>query len=91
MLWSISSSSSNSKCKNIIRNSFISLYALSRDLQLPPLAAICAAQQLKCFFKWKFSNCIIRDLIRFIPPMSHYLWTKESKSLQEKIEKSKEF
>ena len=40
MLWSISSSSNNSKCKNIIRNSFISLYALSRDLQLPPLAAI---------------------------------------------------
>jgi len=39
MLWSISSSSSNSKCKDIIGNSFISLYALSRDLQLPPLAA----------------------------------------------------
>jgi len=82
MLWSISSSSNNSKCKDIIRNSFISLYALSRDLQLPPLAAICAAQQLKCFFKWKSSNCIIRDLIRFIPPMSHYSWTKESKSLK---------
>ncbi len=89
MLWSISSSSYNSKCKDIIRNSFISLYALSRDLQLPPLAAICAAQQLKCFFKWKSSNCIIRDLIRFIPPMSHYSWTKESKSLKKKLKSLK--
>ena len=75
--------------KDIIRNSFISLYALSRDLQLPPLAAICAVQQLKCFLKWKSSNCIIRDLIRFIPPMSHYSWTKESKSLKKKLKSLK--
>jgi len=89
MLWSISSSSKNSKCKDIIINSFISLYALSRDLQLPPLAAICDAQQLKCFVKWKYSNCIIKDLIRFIPPMSHYSWTKESKSLKKKLKSLK--
>jgi len=38
-------------------------------------------QQLKCFIKWKSSNCIIKDLINFIPPMSHYSWTKESKTL----------
>jgi len=73
MLWSISSSSTNSKCKDII-----SMYALSRDLQLPPLAAICSAQQLKYFLKWRSSNCIIRDLIKYIPPMFHYSWAKES-------------
>ena len=89
MLWSISFYSNNSKCIDIIRNSFISLYALSRVLQLPLLAAICAAQQLKCFFKWKSSKCIIRDLIRFIPPMSHYSWTKESKSLKKKLKSQK--
>jgi len=34
---------------------------------------------------WKSSNCIIKSLIKFIPPMSHYSWTKESKSLNKKL------
>ena len=29
----------------------MSLYTLSRDLKIPPLAGICAAQQIKCFIK----------------------------------------
>ena len=53
MLWSINSTSknSNSKSKDIIKNSFISMYVISCDLQHPPLAAICAAQPLKYFMK----------------------------------------
>ncbi|OUM62685.1 hypothetical protein PIROE2DRAFT_10944 [Piromyces sp. E2] len=52
---------------------------------IPPLAGICATQQIKCFIKWRNSNCIIGDLVRDIPTMSsHSLyssWIKESKSL----------
>ncbi|OUM61913.1 hypothetical protein PIROE2DRAFT_11925 [Piromyces sp. E2] len=62
--------------------SYISLYALSRDLKIPPLAGICATQQIKCFIKRRNSNGIIRDLVRDIPTMSHYSWIKESKSFQ---------
>ncbi len=89
ILWCIGSSSKdkNNKPKDKVNNSYISLYALTRDLQIPPLAATCAAQQIKCFKKWKSSNCIIKDLIKFIPPMSHYSWTKESKSLSKKLVK----
>ena len=70
---------------NFDRNSYISLYALSRDLFFPPLAGVCAAQQVKCFIKWKKSNCIIKDLINHIPTMSHYSWAKESRSLRKKL------
>jgi len=63
------------------------MYALTRDLRIPPLAAIYAAQLVKCFKKWKSSNCIIKSLIKFIPPMFHYSWTKESKSLNKKLVK----
>jgi len=89
MLWCIGSSSkdNNSKHKDKVKNSYISMYALTRDLRIPPLAAICAAQQVKCYKKWKSSNCIIKSLIKFIPPMSHYSWTKESKSLNKKLTK----
>jgi len=62
------------------------MYALSRNLQIPLLVTICAAQQHKCFMKWRSSNCIIRDLIRFIPSMLHYSWTKVSKLLKKKNE-----
>ncbi|OUM56917.1 hypothetical protein PIROE2DRAFT_18265 [Piromyces sp. E2] len=73
ILWCINSfsgkgNSSNKKNKAFHeRNSYISLYALSRDLIIPPLAGICATQQIKCFIKWRNSNCIIRDLVRDIP------------------------
>ncbi|OUM65571.1 hypothetical protein PIROE2DRAFT_7413 [Piromyces sp. E2] len=73
ILWCINSfrgkgNSSNKKNKAFHEsNSYISLYALSRDLIIPPLAGICATQQIKCFIKWRNSNCIIRDLVRDIP------------------------
>ena len=91
LYWCINSYSSRSKCSNdsskvkYEKNPYISLYALSRDLKIAPLAGVCAAQQVKCFVKWRKSNCIIKDLIRSIPPMSHYSWTKESRSLQKKL------
>ena len=89
MLWCIGSFSKdkNKKPNSKNKNSYISMYALSRDLQIPPLAAICAAQQLKCFKKWKSSNCIIKNLIKFIPTMSRYSWTKESRSLNRRLVK----
>jgi len=65
----------------------MSLYVLSRVLKIPPLAGTCAAQQTKCFIKWKKSNCIIKDFICNIPKLSHYLWTKESRSFHMKLKK----
>ncbi len=67
------------------KNTLISMYTLSHDLCIPPLAGICASQQLKCYLKWRSSNCIINDLIKFIPPMTHYSWTKESNSLRKRL------
>ena len=64
MLWSINSlnrknnSTKDKKAVKYERNSYMSLYALSRDLKIPPLAGICALQQIKCFIKWRKSNCI---------------------------------
>jgi len=93
MLWSINSlnrKNNFSKDKKTVkyeRNSYMSLYALSIDFKIPPLASICEAQQIKCFIKWRKSNCIIKDLIRNIPKLSHYSWTKESRSLHEKLKK----
>jgi len=65
----------------------MNLYALSRDLKIPFLAGICAVQQTKCFIKWRKSNCINKDLIRYVPKLSHYSWTKESRSLHKKLKK----
>ena len=65
----------------------MSLYALSRDLKIPSLAGICAAQQIKCFIKWRKFNCIIKDLTRNVFKLSHYSWTKESRSLHKKLKK----
>ncbi|OUM62336.1 hypothetical protein PIROE2DRAFT_11386, partial [Piromyces sp. E2] len=60
--------SSNKKNKAFHeRNSHISLYTLSRDLIIPLLVGICVTQQIKCFIKWRNSNCIIRDLVGDIP------------------------
>ena len=59
MLWCIGSySNDKNKHKDVARNSYLSMYALSRDLRIPPLAGICATQQLKCFIKWKSSNVL---------------------------------
>ena len=74
MLWCIDCYSNNkNKHNDVVRNSYLSMYTLSRDLCIPPLAGIHAMQQLKCFIKWKSSKCIIKDLINFIPPMSSLL------------------
>ena len=35
------------------RNSYVSLYDITRELRMPPLSAICAISQLRCFIKWK--------------------------------------
>jgi len=63
------------------------LYFIVYFLKIPSLAGICAVQQSKCFIKWRKSNCIIKDLIRDIPKLSHYSWTKESRSLHKKPKK----
>jgi len=41
------------------RNSFISLYNISKDLNIPPMSAKCALAQCRCYTKWKNSKCII--------------------------------
>ena len=35
---------------------------LLRELRIPPLSAVCAISQLRCFRKWKNSSCIINHL-----------------------------
>ncbi|KAG4093288.1 hypothetical protein H8356DRAFT_1361105 [Neocallimastix lanati (nom. inval.)] len=67
------------------RNSSVSLYNITRELRIPPLSAICAISQLRCFRKWKNSSCIINHLTNNIPTMSHYSWTKESRTLDKKL------
>lgn len=67
------------------RNSYVSLYDITRELRIPPLSAICAISQLRCFRKWKNSSCIINHLTNNIPTMSHYSWTKESRTLDKKL------
>ena len=39
--------------------SFINVYSISKDLNIPPLSAKYFLSQVKCFDKWKDSNCII--------------------------------
>ncbi|OUM69464.1 hypothetical protein PIROE2DRAFT_2550 [Piromyces sp. E2] len=76
---------------------FVSLYTLSKELNIPPLSAKCALAQNRCFEKWKESNCIISTLVNNIPKHRKYLWSKESRTLNRKLaelkskEKIKEF
>jgi len=70
-------------------NSYISLYDITRELRIPSLSAICAISQLRCFRKWKNSSCIINHLTNNIPTMSHYSWTKESRTLDKKLNSKK--
>jgi len=67
--------------------SFTSLYSISKDFNIPPLSAKCALSQKKCFNKWKTSNCIISYLINNIPKTRKHTWTKESKILNDKLNK----
>jgi len=94
LFWCIGSFSINGKTSSenndyIRHNSTMSTYALSRDLSIPPIAGICATLQIKSFTKWSKSNCIIKDLIKSIPKMPYYFWTKESITLYKKIKKYK--
>jgi len=52
-----------------------------------PLSAKYALSQVKCFDKWKDSNCIISYLVNNIPKSRKYTWTKESRTLKRKPEK----
>jgi hypothetical protein len=67
-------------------NTTISLYALSWEFNIPPLSATCAIRQINCYKKWQSSSCIIKELIQYIPAMSHYSWTKESRTLERKLD-----
>jgi len=69
------------------RSSFISLYSVSKDLNIPPLSAKCAIAQDKCFKRWADSNCIISKLVTIIPKMRKYTWAKESRTLSKKLSK----
>jgi len=62
----------NNKIDKLKHNSTMSIYAISKDLEIPPIAGTCAALQVKCFCKWENSNCLIKKLVKFIPPMSYY-------------------
>ena len=68
-------------------NSFVSLYALTKEFNIPPLSAKCALAQRRCFNKWKDSKCIINKLINNIPRMKFYSWCKESRTLCKKLSK----
>ena len=67
--------------------SFIKVYSISKDLNITPLSAKWALSQVKCFDKWKDSNCIISYLVNNIPKSRKYTWTKESRTLKRKLEK----
>ena len=69
---------------NLVILMFVSMI-FTRELRIPPLSTICAISQLRCFRKWKNSSCIINHLTNNIPTMSHYSWTKESRTLDKKL------
>jgi len=67
--------------------SFINVYSISKDLNIPPLSAKYFLSQVKCFDKWKDSNCIISYLVNNIPKYRKYTWAKENRILKRKLEK----
>jgi len=67
--------------------SFINIYSISKDLNIPSLSAKFALSQVKCFDKWKDSNCIISYLVNNISKSRKYTWTKENRTLKRKLEK----
>jgi len=71
------SGNSNNKSEYFRYNPTMSTYSISRDLEIPPIAGTCAVLQVKCFVKWRKSNYIIKDLIKFILILSHHSSTKE--------------
>ncbi|OUM57620.1 hypothetical protein PIROE2DRAFT_17330 [Piromyces sp. E2] len=79
------------------KNSFVSLYTLSKELYISPLSAKCALAQNRCFEKRQKSKCIILTMVNNIPKQRKYFWCKESRSSNRKLsnfkfkEKIKEF
>ena len=63
------------------------MYSISKDLNIPPLSAKYFLSQVKCFDKWKDSNCIISYLVNNIPKYRKYTWAKENRILKRKLEK----
>jgi len=59
-------------CRFTKTKSFINVYSISKDLNIPLLSAKCALSQVKCFDKWKDSNCIISYLVNNIPKSRKY-------------------
>ena len=47
------------------KNSFISLYNISKDLNIPPMSAKCTLAQCRCYTKWENSKWIIGKLNEF--------------------------
>ena len=47
------SENSNKKIDKLRHNSTMSIYAISKDLEIPPIAGTWAALQVKCFCKWE--------------------------------------
>ena len=71
------------------RNSFISLYNISKDLNIPPISAKCALAQYQCYKNWENSKYIIGKLIEFKVKKGKYQWTTQSKRLITGIENRK--
>ena len=64
------------------KTSNTSIYNMSKELSIPPIASFCAMAMIRCFKKWKDSSCIISHLVKKnIPTLSHYSWTKKARSL----------
>ena len=72
------------------RNSFKSLYNISKDLNIPPMSAKCALAQCRCSTKWwENSKCIIGKLIEFKVKKGKHPWTTQSRRLIARIENCK--
>ena len=44
------------------KTSNTSIYNMSKELSIPPIASFCAKAMIRCFKKWKDSSCIISHL-----------------------------
>ena len=63
------------------------LYCVFQELNISPLSLKCAIVQVRCFKKWKNSKCIISVLLRDISGCRLYVWDKERKILEDKLDK----
>ena len=63
------------------KTSNTSIYNMSKELCIPPIASFCANAMIRCFNKWKNSSCIIADLVNNIPTLTNSSWTKKSRAL----------